>query len=275
MQRANEMFLQATSSVGTARSKKNLTWVCVKGEIGALSERFGSATFVRKGCGVIEPLETLPGRFIRKACPCESVFRDECRKQQEIEEWHRTRAPLTFGWLGHRYGNLTLAEKTFENFDRSRQPEAWDNVKMFAGTLYGTLILHGPYGTGKTHLLAAVCNQVLRQMKSARFIIAPKFFGAIQAKISENEDYQPILQQAITTPLLVLDDIDKCKYSEFREEIYFAIIDERVNAGRPIAISTNRFGDLEKYIGGACADRLCIGMTEIEMDGSSYRREMM
>lgn len=263
------------SKVGRGSSGEGLTWVCVKGEIGNLGDRYSHATWTRAGCGTIAPLEIRPGRFIRKACPCERAFRDECRNLQELLAWRKAQAPLTFGWLGQRYSNTALSEKTFENFDQSRQPDAWQNAKLFAGALYGTLVLHGAYGTGKTHLLAAACNELLWQKKTARFIIAPKFFGAIQAKIGANESYALIIEQAITTPLLVIDDIDKCKWSEFREEIYFAIIDERVNAGRPIAISTNRFAELEQYIGGACASRLCVGMTEIEMDGSDYRKEMM
>jgi DNA replication protein DnaC len=76
------------------------------------------------------------------------------------------------------------------------------------------------------------------------------------------------------TNLLVIYDLDKAKHSEFREEIYFEIIDERVKAGRPIAISTNRLDAIEDYVGGAVCSRLKIGQIPVEMRGVDYRENM-
>jgi DNA replication protein DnaC len=72
----------------------------------------------------------------------------------------------------------------------------------------------------------------------------------------------------------VIDDVEKAKHSEFTEEVYFEIVDERTKAGRPIAISTNRLGDLEQYVGGAVCSRLSIGQIAVEMMGADYRLEL-
>jgi DNA replication protein DnaC len=136
--------------------------------------------------------------------------------------------------------------------------------------------LYGSFGTGKTHLLAAVCNAILLYAPpiTSLFTTAPKLFNAIQERIQEREGYWGLIERAIATPLLVIDDIDKAKYSQFREEIYFAILDERVKARLPTAISTNRLSALTEYVGGSVCSRLKVGQVAAEMIGDDYREEM-
>lgn len=147
---------------------------------------------------------------------------------------------------------------------------------MFANDPFGVLVLHGTYGTGKTHLLAAVGNKVLRNKKpmESLFTTSPKLFGAIQDRIQRGEEYYSLIDSAVRTPLLIIDDIDKAKWTEFREEIYFSIIDDRIKDRKPIAISTNRLDELASFVGGAVCSRLKTCQIEAEMIGIDYREEI-
>jgi DNA replication protein DnaC len=225
-------------------------------------------------CGPQEPLRLPSGRFLRRSCPCERAARQAQRQAEQHALWLKQQRLRTYSWLGERWSALPLLEKTFANFDASRQVEAYEAAQGFTSLLRGTLILYGSFGTGKTHLLAAICNALLERGSSCRFVTAPKLFAAVQHQISLNEDYSSLLAQAIQTPLLVIDDVDKAKPSEFREELYFEVIDERTKTGRPIALSTNRLGELERFVGGACLSRLSIGQVAIEMSGADYRLEL-
>src|SRR6266568_3843874 len=143
-------------------------------------------------CGLIRGKQvTLMGatRYLRERCACQeaaALQKEQDKRRLEWMQWQRGR---TFSWLGNRWDDSALLEKTFDNFNFTLQPEAYETTRLFAQLMRGTLVLHGTYGTGKTHLLA-------------------------------------------------IDDVDKARPREFRDEIYFEIIDERVKAGRPIAIST-------------------------------------
>jgi DNA replication protein DnaC len=228
-------------------------------------------------CGVIEPnAHEVKGvvYYSPRFCECEQKESQRKRAEQERIEQLKSLYKLTYTWLGTRWNDEPLKEKTFENFVASKQPTAFKLAKAFAAKPQGTLILYGTYGTGKTHLLAAICNEAINVGVTSYFCTSPKLFGAIQQKISEKSDYYSFVERAIKTPLLVLDDLDKAKWSEFREEIYFAIIDERVKAGRPTAISTNRVDELEHYVGGAVCSRLKVGQIAIEMVGQDYREEL-
>lgn len=180
----------------------------------------------------------------------------------------------TYAWLGE-WNDTSLAKKTFDTFEVTRQPGAYEAVQAFATSLQGHLVLRGSYGTGKTHLLAALCNALRERKKpvDSRFAAAPSLFHAIQDYMKHDYDapYTDLIRKAINAPLLVLDDIDKAKWSEFREEIYFDILDGRTKNGRPTAISTNQT-DISLYLGGACTSRLAMGLIEVDMVGGDYRK---
>jgi len=215
-------------------------------------------------------------RYSLVKCTCRIAEEKRLEQEQIRKAMLDTASRHTYTWLGGRWTDVALREKTFETFDQSKQLAAYESARMFANDPYGVLVLHGTYGTGKTHLLAAICNTALRNKKPVKslFTTSPKMFAAIQERIQRNEEYYPIIDKAIQTPLLVIDDIDKAKYSEFREEIYFSIVDDRIKAGMPIAVSTNRLSELASFVGGAVCSRLKTGQIEVEMAGDDYREEM-
>jgi len=227
-------------------------------------------------CGSIKPLSyNVEGTIHygrRQTCPCQEEAKR--RKEQEVQRLAviENQARYIYSWIG---GDSALRKKTFENFDANKQPKAYDASRFFATNLNGTLVLHGTFGTGKTHLLAALCNEAISKYGTrSLFTTAPELFAAIQQKIGNHEDHYSLVEQAAKTPLFVIDDIDKSKWTEFREEIYFAIIDKRVIRGLPTAISTNRLDALADFVGGAVASRLKVGQVAIAMVGEDYREEL-
>lgn len=244
--------------------------------------RFDTAEDAAWSCTECGPV---PGRYsdrleayVRAFCACHKAQMAQQRQawQQQMDDDARaTHRLTTYGWIGNdfitRREILALESRTFESFDNRVQPVAYAAVTQFALHPYGTLILDGPYGIGKTHLLLALCQELHQQGKPCRFVLAPKFFEAIGQNIQKQRDYLHLVQKAIDAALLVIDDIDKLKWSEFREETWMSIIDSRVNANRPIALSTNNLAGLASSIGGACADRLSVRRTLVSMTGKSYR----
>lgn len=213
--------------------------------------------------------------YKRAECPCVIATREQEKRRRDRLERLEMEYSALYGWLNGRFSSMPMRKRTFENFQIDRQPDAYRIVRMFASVLQGTLVLYGTFGTGKTHLLAAMCNEMLEKRNiTAKFTTAPHLFGAIQQRIQGNEEYHSLVERCIRTPLLVIDDIDKAKHSDFREEVYFSIIDARTNAELPTAISTNRVDELANYVGGAVCSRLKVGQIAVEMSGRDYREEM-
>jgi|SRR5579883_857737 DNA replication protein DnaC len=229
-------------------------------------------TWICPTCGTILPREIKPGLYLRRPCPCE----ERARERREIEalraQLQTAQAAQTFAWIGEAWADRSLEQQTFASFERERQPKAFDQALAFAHAPQGTLALTGSYGTGKTHLLAALANAHRQAGKPCLYVSAVTLFEVIQERIHNDQDYQSLLKRAVQTPLLLIDDIDKPKASEFRESLYYHIINKRVLARLPIAISCNcRLPELDHWIGGAARSRLMQGLVPVVMNGPDYR----
>jgi len=208
-------------------------------------------------------------------CPCQEAAKKREEKDKLYLEWVKAQSKHAYSWLGSQWSDLTLQGKTFDNFKSEMQPEAYETALLYAANPSGVLALYGTFGTGKTHLLAAIANEALAKHGiTSLFATAPDMFSAMQQRISQNGDYHDLVERASKIPLLVIDDVDKSKHSEFKEEIYFSIIDKRTKRELPTAISTNRLDKIADFVGGAVCSRLQIGQIAIPMNGEDYREKL-
>lgn len=245
-------------------------------ERGLLSQDADALTWSCPTCGTIRPGRWTAGWFYRRLCPCQREALEQQRRQEEQQQmWHvlaEQRRRFVYGWLGSSWPQKGLEGKTFASFDRTEQPEAFEQVQAWTRQPQGTLLLYGSYGTGKTHLLAAIANTRREQGKAVLFASAVTLFDAIQERIRQEQDYHDLLKQAIAAPVFLLDDVDKPKPSDFRQEMYYQILDGRTRLGLPTALSCNGSpAGLDRFVGGAARSRLMQGVLLVEMSGQDYR----
>lgn len=182
----------------------------------------------------------------------------------------------TYTWLGAGWGepSLHLQSWTFASFEPERQPEAYALISSYAREPAGVLLLYGSCGTGKTHLLAALANAWTAAGKAARFASPVSLFEAIGQAIQQEQDYHRWLSQAVQTPLLLLDDLDKLKPSAFREEVLYQLINGRTSAHRPLALTANcPLLGLSRWVGAAGCSRLMQHLLSVPMYGADHRLE--
>lgn len=237
-------------------------------------------------CGVVEPLLIATGRYIKRSCACQRAAREVARQEQERQERMQALAARTYGWLGKEWSAdmEEMKAKTFADYDPRKQSNEVDRkslqialakCKAFAEHPQGVLLLHGSYGLGKTHLLASVCNRLRERGTGSLFTTSPKFFSAFYDRMGHTNDEWDLVKWAIMTPLFVIDDLDKATPKEFRKEVFYQIIDERVKARRPIGISTNQLQDFSLYIGEASFSRIMDGCQPLKMSGVDIRSTMI
>jgi DNA replication protein DnaC len=247
-------------------------------ERGILSQDAASLTWQCPTCGTVAPGRWgNSGWFVRRQCACQLQAEVERRRQADRHEQQQAllayQRAMVFGWLGQSWPQRGLNTMTFETFEQSLQREAYNQARAFANEAHDTLLLYGSYGLGKTHLLAAIANQRGSKPGGATlFASAVTLFDAIQDRIWQKEDYHDLLKRAIATPLLVLDDVDKPKPSDFRQEVLYQIIDGRTREHKPLAVSCNCSpADLDRFVGGAARSRLMQGVILLKMVGQDYR----
>src|SRR5690348_11930251 len=134
-----------------------------------LSQDPAEKTWTCPTCGMVPPLAFADGWYARRPCACERAAREAREVAQLRAELLQARAALTYTWLGRAWAEPGLASKTFETFQRERQAAAFDLALTFVAHSQGVLALYGSYGTGKTHLLAAIANAVSAAGRTCRF----------------------------------------------------------------------------------------------------------
>lgn len=241
-------------------------------------------------CGPVQPFALPSGRWIRGRCACEQLACQERERQESQQARRHDQLIRTFGgWLGPHWIDrefiTAMASRTFDNYDLVRQPEAYEKVFAFAQTLQGNLLLWGDYGTGKTHLEAAVCNYVRDigwrtagsnlHPSGSIFVSAPQLFSVYNQtrKAFDQTAHIRFLSSLTGAPLLVIDDVDKKSPREWDWDVYWMVLDARYTARRPTILSTNKRAELARFIGESSLSRLSRGLISVEMRGDDYRRE--
>ncbi len=230
-----------------------------------------------------------------------------CRARREVEEAREAEEALTLQKIKLKNDWKTscgisgwMIEKTFNNFDRRYQREAYrvafDYAQGFApeqAVGYPSLVFYSAaFGLGKTHLAVAIANYIISSWDGdpahascpVRFESGPGLIRRIRATYnirdgdSWHEREEDVYNKLRGVRLLILDDVGKEKPSEHTREVYFYIVDERYKSGLPVVVTSNLplegQPSLSDLMGGSTVDRL-IGMTRgkiIELKGRSFRQ---
>ena len=131
------------------------------------------------------------------------------------------------------------------------------------------IILSGDSGIGKTHLAAAISNELINRRVAVFFVNAPEVYDRIRDEIG-NKDYTKATMKSCE--LLILDDLGKEKRSEWTDQILYEVVNNRYEAKKPIIITTNYSAkELATRIDKAVLSRLFEMCVFINMQGEDRR----
>ena len=142
-------------------------------------------------------------------------------------------------------------DKTFANFDR-REDElpksqatnlrrAIDTAEAFAQEPRDWLVLQSlHFANGKTHLAAAIANQLADNGTAALFVLVPDLLDHLRATFNPNSNtsLDKIFNEVKTAPLLVLDDLGTESATAWAREKIYQLFNHRYNARLPTVITT-------------------------------------
>jgi DNA replication protein DnaC len=155
---------------------------------------------------------------------------------------------------GHpELSSLTLmGSKTFGSFeDRAGEglpPEGLKSLQKslkaahsFAEKPKGWLVFMGGYGSGKTHLAAAIANYRATLGDPPLFIMVPDLLDHLRATFSPNSNiaFDRRFDEIRMAPLLVLDDLGTQSMTPWVKEKLYQLFNYRYNAELPTVITTS------------------------------------
>jgi DNA replication protein DnaC len=165
-----------------------------------------------------------------------------------------------------------LPDKAFADFKRRGGvvDTALAAAKRFAENPARCMVLWGPPGTGKTHLVAAAANAMRDRGVDVGFFTTPDLLDLLRSGYDRG-DYDKLLDALKNIAVLVLDDLGAERGTAWAEEKLFQIINHRYNRRAALLVAMNPDPEtLEERI----ADRLCDidWSLRIEMRAESWRR---
>lgn len=199
------------------------------------------------GAGFLVPDLPLGHPDFGKAVPC------RCREQEQITRKIRKL---------NSFSSLEVLERlTFDTFIPAPShltPEqsynlrrAYETCRYFAQDPEGWLLLTGPYGSGKTHLAAAIANARIAQSQPVLFMVAPDLLDHLRAAYNPSAQvgYDSLFDQVRMISLLILDDLGAQSSTAWAQEKLFQLLNYRYNARLPTVITTNqRIDELDQRL---------------------------
>lgn len=196
--------------------------------------------------------------------------------------------------LGERFLN-----RTFANFDKRQDEKAFNKCfayaerenlfrfgrkrdagnKNAAGTMQAdampkfryNLILVGGYGSGKTHLAAAIANNLVDKAIPVLFDTYIGHLDRIKADFKELDEYSHLLKMK-SIPMLVIDDLGKEKKTDWSQQILFDVMNYRYEHYLPTVITTNmNMQMLAAHVEGAVASRLMETSEVVQTASGDFR----
>jgi DNA replication protein DnaC len=145
--------------------------------------------------------------------------------------------------------------------------EAYDRSLEFARDPSGWLVLLGGYGSGKTHLAAAVANYRISLGHAVLFVVVPDLLDYLRATFGPHSEtaLDERLDAIREIPLLVLDDLGAHNSTPWAQEKLFQILNHRYNSRLPTVITSNqRLEELDPRITSRLVDLDLSQVYEIE-----------
>lgn len=136
-------------------------------------------------------------------------------------------------------------ERGINSYSRDALATALQVSRDYAAMPNGWLVLTGPSAAGKTHLAAAIANEVLDREEGALWIFVPDFLDHLRTTFNPQSEisYDDLFTTVRDAPVLVLDDLGAHSSSPWADEKLYQILSHRYDARLPTVITTGKLLD--------------------------------
>jgi len=152
---------------------------------------------------------------------------------------------------------------------------AYNTSQNFAHHLNGWLLLMGGFGCGKTHLAAAIANEVVSLGVETLFLTVPDLLDWLRFTFTSDSDttYEKRFEEIRNIRFLVLDDLGTQNTTDWAREKLFQIINYRYIHKLPTVITTNlNLTQIDDRISSRLQDRALV--IKVQIDASDFRNPL-
>lgn len=186
------------------------------------------------------------------------------------------------------YTSLNLKKFKFEDFsiDFYKTPQQIKQMndififcKQYAKQFHKnsqSIVMLGQTGLGKTHLTISICNEVLKNGFSVLYSSAPDLFRELQQEYyGKSQDNIYNIKNALTTDLLIIDDLGTEIENQISISNLYNIINTRMNSSKPTIINTNlNIKEIETRYSPRIVSRITASFQGLKFIGTDVRQKI-
>lgn len=142
------------------------------------------------------------------------------------------------------------------------------SVVAAPGTKFNPFFLYGGPGLGKTHLVQAIGNEILKNNPETKVLYIPinKFYQDFVSSIQKSKDMESFRQKYLKLDVLIIDDFQLIVGKEKSQEEFFDIFNELYQKERQLIVTSDRLPSELKTVDERLASRLTwAGPVDIQM----------
>lgn len=203
-----------------------------------------------------------------RAFPCDCTLRKRHQRVlQRMAEFTQLDA-----LRDRRFGNFIQTPPGYDAQSRLCLEQAHATCRRFAERPEGWLFLHGPHGTGKTHLSAAIANELQARDVPVLFLLVPDLLDQLRATFDPANPVQftQVFDLVRQVDVLILDDLGSQSSTPWAREKLFQILNHRyIQAMATILTSNLMVWEYEPRLQSRLSDARLV--RRIVMDAPDYR----
>jgi DNA replication protein DnaC len=170
----------------------------------------------------------------------------------------------------------TLRHRDLADLDHSGCEQVIEAAGAWARGDFQGLAVIGPFGVGKTTILAAASRERMKERLAVRWISVPLALSHLSRDFNHPKRLAVLDTISEGGGALLLDDVDKARPTPHAAETLFTAIDVAITEGVPLGLTTNlKLSELAQRwpapYGDAIASRIAGYCRVIHLDGADRR----
>ncbi len=191
---------------------------------------------------------------------------------QHVEPEENLQPPLPFNGDKHKKSlevesskNIISKEFTFDNFVSGPSNQtvyaASMGIARNPGTNYNPFFIYGDSGLGKTHIIQAIANHVMKNKNmSVCYMTAKQLMMDYISSLSDNST-DKFRNEVTGYDMLLIDDIQFLSKKAATQEEFFNIFGSYHTKGKQIVLTSDRYPSEIKDIDNRLVSRFIMGVT--------------